>query len=378
MIYFDNAATSLPKPECVTEAVARALASFGGAGRGGHEPSLLASRRIYAARVALAKLFGAKPEQIIFTSNATESLNLVINGLLTAKDHAITTALEHNSVLRPLYRLKSQGMGLSVISADKNEALDYEAFEKNIKPETKAVICTHASNLTGDMPDIGFIGKFCEKHGLLFILDASQTAGAFSIDMDSMRVDALCFTGHKSLFAPQGTGGICLRKGVNPLPLKVGGSGLNSFDERHPNQMPDALEAGTPNAHGIAGLLAGVQFIDETGLDTIREKERLLAETFRQGAGDIAGVRLYGGKTKPCAPIVALNIADIDSGEISGVLADEYGICTRAGAHCAPLLHKALGTEKQGAVRFSFSYFNTMDEIDAGLKALSEIARRFL
>lgn len=377
MIYFDNAATSLPKPQCVIDAVSGAMQSFGGAGRGGHEASLLASRAVYSARAALAKLFGAKPEQVAFTSNATESLNTVITGLLNREDHVITTALEHNSVLRPLYRLKEQGLGLSIIPADKEACLDYNGFQKSLKSNTKAVICTHASNVTGDMPDIGFIGEFCEKHGLLFILDASQTAGTFPIDMSGMKISALVFTGHKSLFGPQGTGGLCLRDGLRIPPLKVGGSGIHSFDAAHPAEMPEALEAGTQNAHGIAGLLAGVRFINETGMDVIREKESTLAEKFRENVAGIGGIRLYGGASKTRAPIIAMNIADVDSGEISGALADDYGIYTRSGAHCAPLLHKALGTEEQGAVRFSFSYFNDEAQIDAAIAALSEIAGRF-
>lgn len=374
MIYFDNAATSLPKPPGVAEAMASALGTFGGAGRGGHPAALEAGRCVFRTRVALAEILGSSPERTVFTANATESLNIVINGLLGPGDHVITTALEHNSVLRPLYRLREQGMELSIVAADNRGAIDYDEFTKCMTPRTKAVVCTHASNLTGTLLDIEYLSAFCLEHGLLFLVDASQTAGVFPIHADQLDIAALCFTGHKSLMGPQGTGGFCLRKGLSICPLKVGGSGVHSFDETHPTDLPEALEAGTHNAHGIAGLLAGVEYIQKTGISTIREKELALADQFLEGVRTLPGVTLYGDHSKPYAPIVTLNIGDMGSGEVGDRLAHEHGICVRAGAHCAPLLHRALGTEQQGAVRFSFSSFNTPEEIVTGIHAVRKIA----
>lgn len=374
MMYFDNAATSLPKPPAVGLAVLEAIHTFGGAGRGGHPASLAASRCIFQARKAVAELLGSAAGRTVFTANATESLNIAIPGLLTGKDHVITTALEHNSVLRPLYKLRSQGMGLSIIDIDQKGNLDYDGFRRALRPNSKAVVCTHASNLTGTLTHLDFIAAFCKENGLLLIVDASQTAGVFPLDADKMGIDVLCFTGHKGLLGPQGTGGLCIRKGLAVMPLKVGGSGLNSYSETHPAGMPEALEAGTANAHGIAGLLAGVEYIHETGMDTIRSRELELTKLFRQGVSEVSGVRIYGDQDRPHAPIVTLNIGSMDSGAVGDRLATLYNICVRTGAHCAPLAHLALGTQEQGAVRFSFSSFNTEEEIQTGIRAITEIA----
>ncbi|TWH47214.1 aminotransferase class V-fold PLP-dependent enzyme [Sporomusa sp. KB1] len=374
MIYFDNAATSLPKPPTVGRAVLAAINTFGGAGRGGHPASLAATRCIFQARKAVAELLGAAAGQTAFTANATESLNIAISGLLTREDHVITTALEHNSVLRPLYKLRSQGMGLSIIEMDQKGNLDYDGFRRSLRPNSKAVVCTHASNLTGTLTNLDFIADFCKENGLLLIVDASQTAGVFPIYADKLGIDVLCFTGHKGLLGPQGTGGLCIRKGLAVMPLKVGGSGLHSYSETHPAGMPEALEAGTANAHGIAGLLAGVEYILEAGMDTIRNRELELEKLFRQGISAIPGVCIYGDPDRPHAPIVTLNIGSLDSGEVGDRLATIYDICVRTGAHCAPLAHLALGTQEQGAVRFSFSSFNTEEEIQTGIRAVAEIA----
>ncbi|CQR71198.1 putative cysteine desulfurase [Sporomusa ovata DSM 2662] len=374
MIYFDNAATSLPKPPTVGNAVLAAINTFGGAGRGGHPASLAAARCIFQARKAVAELLGASIDQTAFTANATESLNIAISGLLTREDHVITTALEHNSVLRPLYKLRSQGMGLSIISIDQKGNLDYDGFRRSLRPNSKAVVCTHASNLTGTLTNLDFIANFCKENGLLLIVDASQTAGVYPINVDKLGIDVLCFTGHKGLLGPQGTGGLCIRKGLAVMPLKVGGSGLHSYSETHPAAMPEALEAGTANAHGIAGLLAGVEYIFGMGMDTIRNRELELTKLFRQGISAISGIRVYGDPDMPHAPIVTLNIGSMDSGAVGDRLENLYNICVRTGAHCAPLAHLALGTQEQGAVRFSFSSFNTEEEILTGIRAVAEIA----
>ena len=287
----------------------------------------------------------------------------------------ITTALEHNSVLRPLYELEDRGVELTILHADRRGNLCYGDFEKEIRPNTKAIVTTHGSNLTGNLLDIGRIGAVARKHGLVYTVDASQTAGVFDIDVQKMHIDILCFTGHKGLLGPQGTGGIYVREGVEVRPLLSGGSGVQTYLRSHPPRMPTALEAGTLNGHGIAGLGAAVRYLQETGLEEIRKKEQELMMAFYQAVREIPGITVYGDFTTShrCA-IVSLNIRDYDSGEVSDVLSSEYGIATRPGAHCAPLMHQALGTVEQGAVRFSFSHYNTKEEINIAVSALRELA----
>jgi cysteine desulfurase family protein len=376
MIYFDSAATSLQKPDCVADAVYHAIKNMTNSGRGVYESTLSASRVIFETRELLAGLFHAdSPKNIVFTANSTASLNIALQGLLLKSDHVITTALEHNSVLRPLYRLSGTGMGLSVLPADKTGNIDYDDFEKYLRPNTRAVVCTHASNLTGNLLSLETIGDFCSRHGLLFIVDASQTAGVFPIDMRKQQIDVLCFTGHKGLLGPQGTGGLCVKTGVEIKPLMVGGSGVQSFSKTHPSALPAALEAGTLNGHGLAGLHAGINYIRQTGLDSIRRKESDLMWRFYHGVKTIPCVKIYGDfSVNERAPIVTLNIGDYDSGAVGDNLAQRYDICVRSGAHCAPLMHQTLGTAAQGAVRFSFSHFNTTEEIDKGIAAVYELA----
>ena len=376
MIYLDSAATSYHKPDGVARAVAEAISHMGNPGRGAHEASLDASRVVYGTREKMAELFGAEEaSQIVFTANSTESLNIAIQGLLDPGDHVITTVMEHNSVLRPLYLCQQRGVSLTILPFSAAGTVTPEAIEAVIRSNTRMIVCTHGSNLTGDLNDLEAIGRVCKKHHLLFVVDASQTAGVFPIQMDSMNIDVLCFTGHKSLMGPQGTGGMCVRKGVRIRPLLVGGSGIDSYSKIHPQVMPTALEAGTLNAHGIAGLSAALDFIKKVTPDVIRQKEEELTRRFVSQIKSIPGVKLYGNYEQfPRAPILSLNILDYDSGEIADVLAQDYGIMTRAGAHCAPLMHEALGTKSQGAVRFSFSYFNTEEEIDQAANAIRELA----
>ena len=377
MIYLDNGATTYHKPEAVIQAVADAMRHMGNSGRGSHQASLGASRTIYDTRVLVSELFGlGNPLQVAFTANSTASLNMAVQGIFSPGDHVITTMLEHNSVLRPLYRMRENGVELTIVRADRLGNIRYEDMEAAIRPNTKGIICTHASNLTGNLVDIARVGEICRRASLVFILDASQTAGVFDIDMGMMGIDVLCFTGHKSLMGPQGTGGICVREGISIRPLMAGGSGTHSYSELHPSDMPEALEAGTVNGHGIAGLHAALEFIKETGMESTRHTEQLLLRRFYQGVSDIRGVTVYGdfSRMDVHAPVVALNIRDHDSGEVSDGLAMDYGIYTRAGAHCAPLMHQALGTVEQGAVRFSMSYYNTEEEMDQAVLAVREMA----
>ncbi len=376
MIYLDNAATTLRKPQAVMDAVLQAMGSMGNCARGAHGSALSAARTVYEARCQLAAFFGCtRPDHVIFTANATEALNIAINGLFVPGDHIISTDLEHNSVLRPLYRLEAeQEISLSFVPADRTGCVDYADFERMIRSETKAVVCTHASNLTGNMLDLEKISAVCKKHNLLLIVDASQTAGCLPIDMDALGIDVLCFTGHKGLMGPQGTGGLCIREGVEIRPWKVGGSGVLSHSQTQPAEYPTRLEAGTLNAHGIAGLLAAVRFLQETGIEAVHEKECSLMKRFFDGVKEVPGVTVYGDFSHDRAAIVSLNIRDLDSGFVSDELSEGFEIATRPGAHCAPRMHRALGTIKQGAVRFSFSYFNTEAEIDAAVEAVKEIA----
>ena len=376
MIYLDNAATTRPKPTGVAEAVAAAMNGWGNCGRGTHPEALMAARVIYGLREKLAALFGCqRPDHVGFTPNSTMALNIAINGLLGPGDHVISTDLEHNSVLRPLYHLERQGAELDFVSADRQGQINYGDFEKLLRPDTKAVVCTHGSNLTGDLVDIERVGAFCHAHGLLFILDASQTAGVFPIDMEKQHIDVVCFTGHKSLMGPQGTGGLCIRPGVEIRPFVVGGTGVQSFLAIQPEEYPTRLEAGTLNSHGLAGLSAALDFLAETGTDRIRSHECALARRFYEQVRDIPGVTVYGDHMKAeRAPIVALNIADADSGEVADELAERFQVAVRPGAHCAPRLHRALGTEDQGAVRFSWSWWNTEEETDAAAEAVRTLA----
>lgn len=376
MIYLDNAATTMQKPEEVIEAVVQAMHSMGNAGRGAHSASLEASRTIYDTRELLCRFFGGTdPRRLVFTSNSTESLNIAIKGLFEPGDHVITTMLEHNSVLRPLYEMEKRGVELTIIPADKKGVIDYNDIEKAIRLNTKAVVCTHGSNLTGNLVDIERIGKITRKNGLLLVVDASQTAGVFPIDVEKMQIDVLCFTGHKGLLGPQGTGGMYVKEGIQIRPLKSGGSGVQTYSKSHPAEMPTALEAGTMNGHGIAGLHAAVEYIQRTGIDQIRKREQECMKRFYEGVIQVPGVKVYGDfdDMNRCA-IVSLNIGDYDSSEVSDELLTEYRISTRPGAHCAPLMHEALGTVEQGAVRFSFSHFTTDEEVDTAIKAIRELA----
>ena len=375
MIYFDNAATTLHKPHEVIEAVVHAMTTAGNASRGTHTGSLAASRTVYETRKNIADFFHcSRADHVIFTSNSTEALNIAICGTLGKGDHIISTDLEHNSVLRPLYHLEEQGASLTFLSANKKGCIDYDDFKRSIKPNTKAIVCTHASNLTGNVLDIERIGRIAKAHNLLFIVDASQSAGCIEINMETMNIDILCFTGHKGLLGPQGTGGLCIHESVEIRPFKHGGSGIHSYEKGQPQAYPARLEAGTLNSHGIAGLCAAINYINTITIPVIAKKEQELLWHFYKGICNIPEIHIYGDfDTKERAAILSFNIEGYDSGTVSDLLSQEYDIATRPGAHCAPRMHQALGTTETGAVRFSFSSFNTMEEVETAIQALKEL-----
>ena len=377
MIYLDNAATTLRKPPQVVDAVCAAMRDLGSAGRGSHEKTLAASRMVYETRCKTASLFGcARPDHVVFTSNATEALNIALNGLFSPGSRVLTTDLEHNSVLRPLYRLEAeQGVSLDFLRADRQGRIDYGMLESLCHPDTRAVVCTHVSNVTGNALDLRRIGTFARKHGLLFVVDASQSAGSLPIDMEAWGIDVLCFTGHKGLLGPQGTGGLCIREGVSIRPWKVGGSGVASYSRTQPEDYPARLEAGTLNGHGLAGLSAALDFLRETGVEAVHRRETALTRRFYEAVRRIPGVTVYGDfSTEDRGAIVSLNLDGWDAGEAADALSEEYGIAVRPGAHCAPRMHQALGTDGRGAVRFSFSWYSTEEETDAAAAAVRALA----
>lgn len=376
MIYFDNAATTKKKPKAVIDAVVEAMQCAGNASRGASDESLSSDRIVFGTRKKLSDLFNAgSHRQVVFTKNSTEALNIALQGLIDEGDHVVTSNMEHNSVLRPLnYLKKNHNVEVDYISIDENGDLNYDEIEGLIKSNTKVLVLNHASNVTGNINDLKRVGEICRAHNITFVVDSSQTAGAFKIDMQEENIDVLCFTGHKSLMGPQGTGGLCVKEDVYIRPLLSGGTGVHTYDLYQPDKMPTRLEAGTLNAHGIAGLGAGIDYINEHGMEKLTEKSSALAEKFYKGICDLKGIKLYGNYSKKYrSPIVAFNIGDIDSSEVSSILSERYEISTRPGAHCAPLLHKSFKTVDQGMVRFSFSHSNNEEEVDVAIKAIKEI-----
>lgn len=386
-VYLDNAATTLYKPEVVIDAVTKAMRTQGNASRGAHGATLSASRMVYESRVKIAEFFNFDdPARVIFTSNSTEALNIAINGIVKNNDKVITTDTEHNSVLRPLYHLRNvRNIDLQFVNADKNGILDMKQFEQICDNKTKVVVVNHISNLTGNANDIKAISKIAHKVGAILIVDGSQSAGTRKVDLKELNIDVYCFTGHKSLFGPQGTGGLLIKDGIEIEPWKRGGSGVKTYEEEQPSEYPTRLEAGTLNSHGLAGLSSAIDYLNEVGIENIEKKEKELTKYFYNKVSKIDGIKIYGDfstidkeledKNLEHSAIVSLNIKDYDSGEISDILSNDYNIATRSGAHCAPRLHIALGTKYQGAVRFSFSYMTTFEELDVVINALREIAK---
>ncbi|MGI6712089.1 MAG: aminotransferase class V-fold PLP-dependent enzyme [Bacillota bacterium] len=378
MIYFDNAATTFLKPPQVIEKVTECLINYGAnPGRSGHKLALKASNEVYRTRELVAQFFHiSDPLRVIFTSNGTDSLNLALKGCLKPGDHVITTAMEHNSVLRPLSALKEKGVLVSIVPCDPNGILDIELIKKEIHPKTKMIAVIHASNLIGTINPIEEIGKICREKGLVFLVDAAQSAGVYDIDVERMNIDLLAVPGHKSLFGIQGTGILYVGKGVDLEELKQGGTGSKSEDIFQPKIFPDQYESGTLNLPGIVSLGSGIEYINQVGIEEIREHEGALARLLLEELLNIKGVIVYGEKSMARrAPVIAINIAGMDSSELAFELDVQFQICTRAGIHCAPLAHKTIGTLELGAVRLSLGYFNTKEEVLITAAAIQKIAK---
>jgi cysteine desulfurase family protein len=377
-IYMNNAATSFPKPESVYKAVDNFNRYLGAnPGRGSQEQTVEAGSILLDAREALAALFKIEhSENIAFTANVTEALNLGILGLLQPGDHVITTSMEHNSVARPLYAMERMGIEWTAVPCNSDGGLDVKLMEAAIKPNTRLICMLHASNLTGTIMPIGEVGRIARDRGIIFMVDTAQTAGILELDVNKQYIDILAFTGHKGLLGPQGTGGIYIKPGIDVKPLILGGTGSFSESLEQPDWMPDRFESGTPNTPGIAGLLAGVNFVLETGIDVIHKREQDMTAALLQGLQAIPGVKLYGTPdSRQRTAVIAFNIEGMDCGELTLRLEYEYGIITRSGMHCAYLAHKTLGTLQSGACRLSPGFFTSDTEIETVLRAVSAIAR---
>ena len=381
VIYLDNAASSWPKPDETWQAMEHFMRSVGAnPGRSGHRLSIEAGRILIEAREALAELFGIDdPLRIVLTRNATESLNLAIYGILLPGDHCITTSMEHNSVMRPLRALEKTGLEVTAVPCSLRGELDPLEIEKNIRANTRLIVTTHASNIVGTLMPVAEVGEIARAHGIPFCIDAAQTAGALPIDCEKMRVDLLAFTGHKSLYGPQGTGGLYIREGLEKglEPLMQGGTGSRSEFQEQPDFMPDKYESGTPNTVGIAGLDAGARFCLAQGVARIRQKEQDLTHQLTEGLQSIPGVTLYGcGDAKRQVAICSFIIAGLTPSEVTMELDEECAIMSRPGLHCAPAAHQTIGTFPQGTVRLSAGYFTTGEEITFALEAVGKIAAR--
>ena len=378
MIYLDNAATTFPKPEAVYDSMMDCMKNYcANPGRAGHKLAMKAAREIYNTRENIAKLFNIdNPMNIVFTNNATDSLNLAIKGVVSTGDHIITTSMEHNSVIRPIKALEKLGIENTIVECDKEGFLDINNLEKAIKPNTRLIVTTHASNVCGTLIDIKAVSEVAKSNNILYLVDASQTAGVYNIDLKEIEADMVAAPGHKGLLGPQGTGILYIREGLNLDILKEGGTGSKSEDLFQPELLPDKYESGTHNTPGIVGLNEGIKFIFNEGIDKIKQHEEELCKYMLERLEEVPNIKIYGPKdASKRASVITINIGNMDSGEITFLLDSEYNIATRSGIHCAPLAHKTLGTLEQGAVRFSLGYFNTKEDIDKAIEALKEISK---
>lgn len=380
-IYLDNGATSFPKPKEVADAVYKYMTCCGtNINRGGYQEAYDLEGTVFETREMLTEMFdGPDCKNVVFTKNVTESLNIVLKGFLKPGDHVLCSSMEHNAVMRPLVQLEKKGVEFSRIPGNEKGELVLDAVEDMIRPETVAIVMTHASNICGTVNPIKEVGAICKRHGIRFIVDCAQTAGTLPISMKEMNIDALCFTGHKSLLGPQGIGGFIIREDMIPLidPILSGGTGSISHTEEIPDFMPDRFEPGTMNLPGIVGLNAGLNWIKAKGLDAIAAHELALTKRFidglapLEGSGDIKILGLKG--TEGRTGVVSVQTLKVDCADAAFRLDFEFGIETRVGLHCAPNAHKTLGTFPTGTIRFSFGNFNTEEDVDAALKALFSI-----
>jgi cysteine desulfurase family protein len=381
LIYLDNPATSWPKPPCVAQAMNRFMTDVGAnPGRSGHRLSIDAARTVYAAREAVAELFGvADPLRIVFGPNATWALNLALQGLLKPGDHVVTSSVEHNSVMRPLRHLESTGVKLTVVPCAVDASLTPSDVEKALTPATRLVVLTHASNVTGTLLPVREVGAICRSRGVLLLVDAAQTAGSYPIDMSADLIDLLAFTGHKSMQGPMGTGGLVIGERVDPaslLPLERGGTGSHSDEQTQPDFLPDKYESGTPNAVGLAGLGAGVRWVLERGVSALREHEMALTARLLSGLQSVKGVTVQGPtRAEQRVATVSFTMGRLSPSDVGQRLDEEHGVMCRVGLHCSPACHRTIGTFPEGTVRFGLGPFTTEADIDHALKAMESIAR---
>ena len=380
MIYFDNAATTWPKPSDVVGAMVHFLEDVGAnPGRAAHRQAILSGRIVYETREAVAEIFHAPdPLRVVFGANVTEALNLALRGYLRPGDHVITSSVEHNAVMRPLRELERQGVELTVLACAPDGSLDPADVELAIRPNTVMVVLNHASNVVGTILPVRDVGQIARRHGLLLMVDAAQTGGAYPVDLAADRIDLLAFTGHKSLLGPMGTGGLIIGERVEEarlLPLKRGGTGSNSELEEQPDFLPDMYESGTPNAVGLAGLGAGIRWILERGVESIRLHEVEMTERLIEGLCELPGVTVYGGlEAERQTATVSFSVAGMSPSEVGLRLDEEYEVMCRVGLHCAPAAHRTIGTFPGGTVRFGLSVFNTLDEVAASVEAVRQLA----
>jgi cysteine desulfurase family protein len=372
MIYLDNAATSFPKPNNVYDEILNCMKNYAAnPGRSSHDMSLKASKKIAETRGEISSLFNIdNPFNIVFTVNATEAINIAIKGIINKGDHVISTVIEHNSVLRPLSYLKNQGAEVSLINVDEYGFVKLKELKGKIKKNTKLIIINHGSNVLGTIQNLEEIGGIAKDRGIIFMVDASQTAGVFDIDVKKSNIGLLAFPGHKGLLGPQGTGALYIKDGIDLKEFISGGTGSNSSEMVQPDFLPDKFESGTLNTPGIAGLCEGIKFIKKTGISNIKIHEEKLTEYLLEELKKVPSVKIYGSKhNKNRSSVVSINIGNVDSAKV-GYILNKKGIAVRTGFHCAPLIHKVIGTEKFGTVRISLGYFNTFEHIEKLINAL--------
>ncbi|WP_102401646.1 aminotransferase class V-fold PLP-dependent enzyme [Haloimpatiens massiliensis] len=380
-LYLDNAATSFPKPKQVADSIYNYTLNIGcNVNRGAYSSAYAAENTLFETRELLCELFNFSIEEnVIFTKNVTESLNVLIKGFIKPGDHIIVSSMEHNAVMRPITSLSKLGVSFSRVPCNNDGFLKLDEIENLIKPNTKAVIMTHASNVCGTILPLEIVGSLCKKHNLFFIIDSAQTAGFLDLDFKKLNADAIAFTGHKGLMGPQGIGGFLINDKLNSLtnPLVEGGTGSLSESESQPNYMPDKFESGTMNLPGIFGLNAALKYINNVGLNSIREKELALTEKFINEIKNIKGINLVGKENiEGRTAVVSLDFTNLDNGEVSHLLNSDFHIMTRCGLHCAPSAHKTLGTFPRGTVRFSFNHFNTLKEIKYAVDSIYNLIKR--